>query len=141
MPKQLNELVITTSENGGDIGIVFKLDCPPKDIRIIMAPLVVQHDYFLVCLTKGSEGYRLFLRVNNTEDNRNIIDNITEIYQRFDIPNIKSTKVTYLYDLYHLICNMEETDKYASNAIKLEQSLYDNFIALVQDCLSKKTNI
>jgi hypothetical protein len=92
MTNQLDELVNTPSKDDGDIGVVFKY-YKSIDIKSIMNPLVAEKDYHLVCFAKGISGCFIFIRVNNTDRNKILIEKINNI-DRFLIPKSKVFKIS-----------------------------------------------
>jgi hypothetical protein len=100
----LNEYVDDTDNFTGDIGIVFKSD-DLNTVKKVLGSLIPEEDCFLVCHTKTYAGNRLFYRIINSENNRNILEKSKndETHQSFRISASKIAKVKELEERYKQI--------------------------------------
>ena len=76
----------------------------------------------------------IYLIVVHFINNRNILEKSkNKINQSFLITKDKRSKISDLTDKYALFLKMYQTEEYATNAMKLYGTLFDNFIEVIQD--------
>ena len=132
MTRKLVEYVDYENDpNESDIGIIFDFNTG-FNVQKVMAPLIIQKDYFLICQANSSDKNYIFYRIVNTERNLKIVENIDITDKKFKIPMKYNTQIKDLRNSYVQLLECLNNEKNILEVIKKTEEIYDRFIPLYQ---------